>query len=868
MSTADQGVPPEVTGLTAQWARLSPVLDRLLDTSPEHRDLVLDELAGGDTARRAELVAMLRDCEDDASFLEAGVTDSFASLIAHEPAAALPAVLGDRYQIQHEIGRGGMARVYLARDLRHDRDVAVKVLRHDLAMSLGAERFLREISICARLRHPNIVPLFDSGEADGQLFYVMPYERGASLRARIESAPLMPLPEALGILRDIARALEYAHGEGVVHRDIKPENVMLSGGAAVVTDFGIAKAISASQAVESPTVAPSGGTIGTPAYMAPEQAAGDPATDHRADLYAFGCLAYELLTGRRVYELLGAADAPLPTVRAVRPEVAENVSAMIAHCLARRATDRPRDAATVRAALANADDAARLGDEAPADASLARWRGARRTLLTLAALVVTVGAGALVARNRSASVATPTGASAERTLIVLPMENDASDSLAYLASGLADDIARRLVGIGGIRVSSGARSDWPAATRRDINAIGRAFDATIVLRTRLGRHADSLEIQTEVANVTTGQRRQVRTHRFASDRAAGAAAVVAASVAGALFQASNPHMPRQSVARIDEESYRLTHRAWWMNLTPVDSAQRLFEAAIRLDPSNARAYAGLSATWAKSGNSGAVAFDEAYRNATAAARRALAVDSTEGSAMAQLAVMETYQSRSLAVGLAWLDKAKRVDPSNAEVFQLEAMLYRMSGQFDKAIDAVRVSSELDPLNPTLKAEIGHLLICADRLQEAGAHFDEWSANEPRSVAVSDGRQRVLIYQGRYDQAIAAWRLAVPVADTALASRLTHAAGRQGYWNVKHFVAQRELLRAGARRSNSREAHGIALAAQLIQTGELDRGLALLAEEVRRNSPILLRRLSCAGPYDEIRDDPRFQRLRAQVGVLR
>ncbi len=864
MSTADGSDSTDLRGLTARWSSLSPMLDRLLDTPAEHRNVVLDELAAGDAARRVELVQLLRECETDAPLLDGAVADSFGSLLTAGSTAPLPALLGDRYRIEREIGRGGMALVYLAHDLRHARDVAVKVLRHDLAASLGAERFLREISICARLRHPNIVPLFDSGEEAGQLYYVMPYERGASLRARIESAPCVPLEEALGILRDIARALEYAHGEGVVHRDIKPENVMLSAGAAIVTDFGIAKAISASQTPESALVTHAGASIGTPAYMAPEQAAGDPTTDHRADLYAFGCLAYELLTGRRAYEEMAASGGTLPTVREVRPEVSVVVSDLIAQCLARIPADRPRDAAVVRAALASNGEASRNGNGEGSIAVAPRKDATRRTLLAGMATVSLIAVGTWALTRDTTTTTTP-GATTGRTLIVLPMENDAGDSLAYLASGLAEDIARRLEGIGGLTIRSGARSEWPAATRRDINAIGRAFGATIVLRTRLVRSNDSLGIETEVANVATGTRREVRTHHFAKDRVAAAPSVVSASIAGALFQAPNPPMPKEPRHRIDDESYRLTHLAWWIGLEPIDSARKLLQAAIQLDPLNARAYAGLSATWAKAGNNGTVPFDEAYRNSTAAARQALALDPTEGSAMAQLAVMEMFQSRSLAVGLEWLAKAKRADPANSEVFLLEAMLFRMAGQYDKALDAVRVSGELDPLNASRRDMLGSILLCADRTQEALQHFETWGRSEPGHPGVVSGLRRTLAYQGKYDEAIAAWRRGTPPADTALSTRLQRAQGRQGYWDVMHWRNRRDIEAAARRRA--RELKGFPLVIQLAQIGEIDRSLDVLEQEVRKNSPILLRRLSCAPTFDEMRDDLRFMKLRAQVGLL-
>ena len=207
--------------------------------------------------------------------------------------------LADRYSIEREVGAGGMATVYLAEDVKHHRKVAVKVLRPDLAAALGPERFLQEIEIAAQLQHPNILALYDSGEADGFLFYVMPYIDGPSLRDKLAKEGELPIGEAVRILRDVVDALTEAHEHGVVHRDIKPENIMLRGRHALVTDFGVAKAVSEATGREQLTTA--GIALGTPAYMAPEQASADPHLDQRVDIYAVGAVAYELLTGRPVF---------------------------------------------------------------------------------------------------------------------------------------------------------------------------------------------------------------------------------------------------------------------------------------------------------------------------------------------------------------------------------------------------------------------------------------------------------------------------------------------------------------------------------------------------------------------------------------
>lgn len=257
----------------------------------------------------------------------------------------LTASLGGRYHVERELGVGGMATVYLARDVKHDRYVAIKVLRENLATSLGPERFLREIRIVARLQHPHILGLIDSGEAEGLLYYVMPYVTGESLRTRLAREGELPLSEGVWILREIADAIAYAHAHQIIHRDIKPENVLFSARHAQVADFGIARAVS--EAAAAGPITATGIVVGSPAYMAPEQASSDPGMDHRADIYAFGVLAYEVLTGVPPFTAPSAVQLvaahmtrdPDPLTRH-RPGIPETLEDTVLRCLRKRPADR------------------------------------------------------------------------------------------------------------------------------------------------------------------------------------------------------------------------------------------------------------------------------------------------------------------------------------------------------------------------------------------------------------------------------------------------------------------------------------------------------------------------------------------------
>ena len=323
--------------------RLVELLDRLGDRAGAVREyeafarLLAEEYQLEPSAETKALIEAIRSPKETSA--------SAPNAASSPPAQATPeeapsGALTDRYVIERELGSGGMAIVYLAEDLKHHRKVAVKVLRPELAAALGAERFLREIEIAARLQHPHILPLHDSGEAEGVLYYVMPYVEGESLRDRLNRETQLPLEDALQIAREVADALGYAHSHQVIHRDIKPENVLLSGGHAVVADFGIARAISAAGGEQ---LTQTGLAMGTPAYMSPEQAMGKAQLDARSDLYSLGCVLYEMLAGEPPFA--GASAEAIiarrltesaPGLHAVRDTVPDPVEQVVTKALAIR----------------------------------------------------------------------------------------------------------------------------------------------------------------------------------------------------------------------------------------------------------------------------------------------------------------------------------------------------------------------------------------------------------------------------------------------------------------------------------------------------------------------------------------------------
>ena len=359
----------------------------------------------------------------------------------------LAAALADRYRVERELGRGGMATVYLAHDLRHDRPVALKVLRPELAASLGPERFLREVRIAARLQHPHILPVHDSGEAAGRLWYTMPYVEGESLRQRLARDGQLSIDQAMRIATQVLSALGYAHAHGVVHRDIKPENILLDGDEAVVADFGVARAVTAAG---DERLTETGLALGTPAYMSPEQAAGTRELDGRSDLYAAGCVVYEMLAGQPPF--LGAtaqqllarhAMDPVPPLRTVRANVPEGVERGVMRALAKVPADRFTTAAEFAGTLAAARETA--------PASVPRRETSRRTV-ALAAGGIALSLALAVAAYRlwpRAKVALD-----PNVVAVVPFRvAGASPELGYLREGMIDLVAARLTGDGGARAA-------------------------------------------------------------------------------------------------------------------------------------------------------------------------------------------------------------------------------------------------------------------------------------------------------------------------------------------------------------------------------------------------------------------------------
>jgi tetratricopeptide (TPR) repeat protein/TolB-like protein len=480
-----------------------------------------------------------------------------------------------------------------------------------------------------------------------------------------------------------------------------------------------------------------------------------------------------------------------------------------------------------------------------------RWVWA---VAAVALLAIVVAWSATRGKNEASS------AEVSRNLVVLPAENETGDpKLDYVGAGIAEAVAMRLDGIGGLKIRSGARSDWPAKTLHDYKTIGREFGSTVLLKTTVGRVGDSLEVRASVVDATTSGETAIAARRFSTARLRDVASLLAADVAGTVFRVPLPAVPRAMNRPIDPESYRLMLEGWHQLLSVRNrrAAQDLFQKAVDIDQTNARAWSGLSSIWSILSLS-TIPFDVGYDRASAAAARALALDSLQGSALANLGIMRAFKYRSLSVGLELIKKAVAAEPANPEIFVVKSTLYRHAHQWDEAVAAARVARALDPLNPAYAEREAFAQLCGNRPQLSLPLFrsimDQFPSYEPAQL----GAQRSLARLGRYDDAIALWREHVDPKDSALVRVLNAARGKEGYWNAKHVEGKPALADLEKEAAVSFVAKQRLTQARFL-AGDFEGGFKDLEAAVG-DKDLRLWHLPCMPGADEVRDTPRFKAI--------
>ena len=644
----------------------------------------------------------------------------------------LQAGLGNRYRIERELGRGGMATVYLAADLRHQRRVALKVLRPEIGAALGGERFLLEIKTSATLQHPHILGLLDSGEipsehgiGPGLLFYAMPYVEGESLRDRLDRERQLPLDQAIAIAREVADALGYAHTHNVVHRDIKPENILLSGGHAMVADFGIAKALNS---VGGEKLTETGLALGTPYYMSPEQATGD-FLDGRADQYALGCVLYEMLAGTPPFQgstgqsiLARHAVDPVPSLRTVRGTIPTGVEHAITRALAKSPADRFATAAEFALALTQAA----TGPATVATTTVTSLSGAHRRRRHIGwALLAGIVAIGLITTVRAVSSRKRLGFSVAeqsiRSLAVAPFGNLTGDSTQlYLAQGITDQLITGLAQIGAIKVIRLRDESADLEMARD-----HGIDIDAILAGSLQRVGQEVRITAQINSATTGQAIWARSYAGQLRDILNLQDSVVRAVADTLrVSLSSRDSTRLGAAKrqINPEAYeayvRGVHFLGKVSGTDFRKAIGYFQQAIDAEPFYPDAYVGLANCYGELGYYALGTPDETFPKSRVAALKALEMDSTSGRAYAALARVQMLYSWDFAAADRHHRRAIALDPRFAGGHGGYGHFLAVMNRPAEAIAEARLAVELDPLSLLTQAAAARPYYNARRYPEA------------------------------------------------------------------------------------------------------------------------------------------------------
>jgi eukaryotic-like serine/threonine-protein kinase len=732
----------------------------------------------------------------------------------------LGAALAGRYAVERELGRGGMATVYLADDLKHHRKVAIKVLRPELGSLLGSDRFTREIRIAAALNHPHILPLYDSGEADGLLFYVMPYVRGESLRQKLAREHQLPIAEAIGIIRQAAAALDHAHAIGLIHRDIKPENILIHEGEAMVADFGIA--VAAGTAGERITA--TGLMIGTPAYMSPEQAAGDRTLDRRSDVYSLGCVLYELLageppfTGGTVQMIIAKRFTdPVPRIRRLRPTVPPAVDQALLTALARVPADRFGSAGAFAEALTAPDAGAR----------------------------------------RAASVA------------VLPFLNLSADpENEFFADGVTEDVIAQLSKIRALKVTSRASAMAFKKREQSLRQIGATLQVATLLDGSVRRAADRVRIVAQLIDADTDQQVWTETYDCKLTDIFAIQTDVALQIAAALETQLSPEesvrIRKEPTRSIEAYQQYLMGSHCMVRWTQegVEQGIKHLEQAVALDPEYALAYATIAHAYTNVGLgvAGSLPAEEAFRRAKAAATRALELDDGLAEGHAMLGQLKFACDYDWAGAEVEFKRALELNPNSGDTYDVYGLMLSAMERYNEAIEAQRRAHELDPLH--------HRMDIATTYLRAGSYGEALSAVsrvlelDPHFALAHATLGWVHLLDGRPEQGIAALEKAVTLSPD---STIYLAQLGQAYGRVGRTAEAREVLRRLEELAKQRYVSPYHMAYVHTGLGEQDRAMDWLERAYEERAGAVFG-IKGSFLFTSLRSHPRFKALLGRMNL--
>lgn len=735
----------------------------------------------------------------------------------------LRAAIADRYRIEEEIGRGGMAAVYLAEDLKHGRKVAIKVLLPGTGQTYEPQRFLREIRIAARLSHPQILPVHDSGECDGLLYFVMPYAGCETLRDRLTREGSLPIDAALRITRAVGAALGYAHRLNVIHRDIKPENILLQEGEPVVADFGVATAISAAGG-DNVYITDRGFAVGTPAYMSPEQASAERDLDGRSDLYSLACVLFEMLSGQppfpgsspRAVMARHAIEPPVP-IRSLRPAVPLAVELALQRALAKAPEDR--------------------------FATMAEFCDALMTPVASPVPVVSTGES--------------------RAIAVLPFVNSSSDpENEYFSDGMTEELITALTKVEGLRVASRTSVFALKNLREDLRAIGSRLNVSAVLDGTVRKSGNRLRITVQLTSVADG--RALWSERYDREMADvfaiqdEIAQTIVRTLRATLLGDLGDLTPVRYTANVRAYSLYLKGRFSWNRRTQagIKEGIRYFEQAIEEDPDYALAYSGLADSYALELDYRGAPVVEGMERAKAEARKAIALDETLAEAHTSLGWVTFIYDWDWAGADREFTRAIQLNPRYSVARQWHSWFLAAMGRFDEALAEGQAAIDLDPASVSIRRSMGWLYYYGRQYDAALDHLRRALAMNPTAEETHRLLGLVYMQQGSHDEAAAAFKEALTNSenDVLAYAGLGQVAARRG-----RDDEARAVLGELQQRARTRYVSPVAQVGLYVSLGEVDAAFEWL-EKAYQDRRGWLVYLKIEPVLDGIRADPRFKRL--------